>query len=121
MKYVKRQPCSTCPFRVNSLQGYLGPESIESITRSTHGEFGWACHESIAGKPSDSKGLVDTNRYGQACIGAVLSATKSCKSYRPGPLSDLQQKLRRDKKQPDVLDTWQFSKYHSQKLGVSRE
>lgn len=113
MKYIARPPCKTCPFRKDSLQGYLGPETVESIEKVVHGEgLGWSCHESIAGKPTMTDGKVDVRKYGTACTGAILSATKSCKSYREGPLADLQRTMRGHKSTSDILNAWEFRAYH---------
>lgn len=39
-----RVPCSDCPFRRNSLPGWLGTQSPEQFIQRAHGEYTYNCH-----------------------------------------------------------------------------
>lgn len=97
------------------MQGYLGPETIESIQPFVHREVPWACHTSIMGKPTMKNGLVDTSKHGSACVGAVICATKSAKAYRGGPLRKLQLAMKDHPAVEEILSWWEFVKYHTLK------
>jgi hypothetical protein len=46
MKINLRKPCSQCPFRRNSLRGWLGPWDVEQLLHHLgRGEF--PCHQTI--------------------------------------------------------------------------
>lgn len=110
-----KPPCKECPFIKGCMKGWLGPDNADQVMQKVHSEQGYVCHMSIHQKPTIEGGGVDINKYGHQCIGAILHANQSCKSYRDPGLWQLQQDLRKefgDKYEGKVLDFLEFREYH---------
>lgn len=121
MKTIKKPICNECPFRKNSLRGWLGPDSPEEVIQKVHGEGGYVCHMSIAGKPQmDDSGLVDGTKYGHQCIGAIQHASVSCKRYRQPDLEKLRLELK-DEDKSNILNYPEFIAHHTLKLKGKRK
>jgi hypothetical protein len=41
---IMPKPCNECPWRINSAQGWLGPNTAEEWVKLAHGEELIACH-----------------------------------------------------------------------------
>lgn len=65
-----RKPCSDCPWRRDSLAGWLGDQSKEAWLQDVHGEARIDCHTLI----------------GPQCAGAAIFRSNVCKSPRDGSL-----------------------------------
>ena len=109
-KCTKKVPCKECPFKPSSLGGWLGPDKPQEVLLQVHGEGGYPCHMSTTAV--QGMGLPDSEIL--QCCGAVLHATKSHKSYRPGPLADMQRRLEREKisKGIEILGYKEFLEHH---------
>lgn len=105
MRYDKRIPCKECPFRKDSIRGWLGPDTPEEVIAQVHGEGGYPCHMSTE-RAVKMEILYDDI---QQCAGAVHHATAYFKLYRPGPLAQMQRRL--EKKPYPVLGR-EFVQYH---------
>lgn len=87
MKISLRPPCRECPFLKKSIPGWLGPDTAESVWAKVHGdnEFGYPCHmdvDKVADQTQDDEELwrEDPDSVEQ-CVGALIHAKKTCKSY----------------------------------------
>lgn len=77
---VRRNPCGDCPWRVNSLPGWLGPHSADEWLAMAHGEGPIACHTTIVG---DENGDGDWDHPDiLQCAGAARFRANVCKSPR---------------------------------------
>lgn len=116
MKCIKKKVCAECPFRKNAIPGWLGPDTALEVTQKVHSEHGYVCHMSIDKKPTDEQGRVDVSKHGHQCIGAIIHANLSCKTYRPeNPLSALQVECEGMEKEYEILKHPEFIKYHTRK------
>lgn len=72
-------PCDECPWRRDSLAGYLGPLDAEGWIQHAHGDFPIACHKTIAPKIGqaewDDPGI-------RQCRGAASFRANVCKEPR---------------------------------------
>jgi hypothetical protein len=88
MKFTLRPPCAECPFLKKSLPGWLGPDSPESVWAKVHSddEFGYSCHMDVD-KVAKVNEDADTESWRfdpdgtEQCVGALLHAKKTAKSY----------------------------------------
>jgi hypothetical protein len=73
MKFVSQQ-CKQCPFRKNSLPGWLGNYDVGSIFRAIWKGFPFFCHSAInyKSKTWETKAMKD----GKLCVGGLLFAHK---------------------------------------------
>lgn len=108
MKNNKRKMCSECPFRKNSMPGYLGPHTPEGLLKIVHGEGGFACHMDI-----------DKVKYGgkdfsklEQCAGAILHGIKSGKSFRHPQLQAQQKALKGSTELNNTLGLREFMEHH---------
>jgi hypothetical protein len=113
--FKAKRPCKECPFIKGCAKGWLGPDTADEVMQKVHSEQGYVCHMSIAGKATLPDGTVDIQEHGHQCIGALLHANQSCKSYRDPKLWSLQRQL--DKLygvefKEKVLDLLEFRAYH---------
>lgn len=120
MKHEKKRPCGECPFYNDSLPGWLGNDSPQAVIDAVNSEGGYACHMSIDRVIRKGGGVIHNGKLCanvdevQQCVGAILCATKSFKLYRKGPLRSQQDCLDRlDEDRSNILDTWEFLKYHA--------
>lgn len=115
-------PCKECPFIRGCVKGWLGPDTPEEVMEKVHSEAGYVCHMSIAGKPQLPDGTIDVQKYGHQCIGALLHATISCKSYRDPVMNQHQRAVAErflESLRDDVLDALEFRVYHGAKLNAT--
>ena len=113
LKCKKTTPCKECPFLRTSIPGWLGPDTAEEVMQKVHGEGGYVCHTSIDGKPNLDDGTVDVAKYGHQCIGAVISASLSCKSYRDPNLNNLQKECKGMENTYPILGRMEFMTHHA--------
>lgn len=98
-------PCNECPFRKDSIQGYLGPwPSPQDLVEQAFSEAGFACHKTVkvSGVPEGTS----------ICAGSLACANLSAKQYRDHILRNYQTMVGiRD----DVWTAWDFVKYHGKR------
>lgn len=87
---VTAKPCNDCPWRRNSLPGWLGPFNAGEWLLLAHGEAAIACHLTIADSDEDGNG--DWNQPGmRQCAGAAIFRANICKSPRNPEIARLPQ------------------------------
>jgi hypothetical protein len=101
--------CPDCPFRKDSIPGWLGPHSMEEIMNNFTHEFAWTCHMKRDNK-SDHKTI-------PVCKGFLISAKKSAHSFgktdEGKKLNDLIINMTISEKEKDlVMNKFEFIKYH---------
>lgn len=110
---LRKQICSECPFRKNSLPGWLGPHSLDQILNSQRDEIPFSCHK----ERTDNSTVSDiASGKLHICRGWMASANKSCKLFGTHPVygEELKQ-LQKDIDPKDVekvMDKHQFKKHH---------
>lgn len=73
MKYTLKQPCENCPFRPDSMKGWLGEERAEQIITSlTEQGQTFSCHKT--NQFDDDTG--EACQEGQHCAGALILLEK---------------------------------------------
>lgn len=77
MKTDLRKPCNECPFRKNSLAGWLGPWSAPELLFSL-GRTPFPCHKTISGEGDQ----LITDDSLQGCAGAAIFLNRKCELSR---------------------------------------
>jgi hypothetical protein len=75
-----KQPCNQCPFRRNSLPGYLGEASYnpeEFLQTIEHSPI--PCHRLVDWSADDSQIQAELMKFEHPCIGALQFLKNSCK------------------------------------------
>jgi hypothetical protein len=106
-----KEPCSECPFRKNSLPGWLGPyanplELVTIINNETH----FACHLTM---DSDDLEDADTSKY-RYCRGALQFMIKNGKLPRDHKLAELR-KLCKNDDISNIMDLPELLYHHDEK------
>ena len=70
------KPCGQCPFRKNSIKGYLGGFTIEETLKTAQSESSFVCHK-----------VRESNKE-EECAGRLLFASKTCKKFKNKDLED---------------------------------
>jgi hypothetical protein len=107
-KVTKKQhtsPCSDCPFRRDSIPGWLGTLSVEDWVQLAHGEGAADCHTT---KQPGGKG-------GWACAGLAIYRANICKSPRDAKAM----RLKPDTKL--VFSFGEFRKHHTEGIKVVKK
>lgn len=74
-------PCDDCPWRRNSIKGWLGPQTADEWLALAHADGPIACHQTI--KHADENGEADWDDPGlRQCRGAAIFRANICKSPR---------------------------------------
>ena len=73
---ARPNPCGECPWRRDSLPGWLGPWTAEEWAALAHSDQPIACHTSI-----EVEGSWDTSGIRQ-CAGSAIMRANLCKSPR---------------------------------------
>lgn len=79
MKSPKTQPCAQCPFKRQSLPGYLGADDPESFITKTMADMEMPCHMSVDYEDPDWESTLDD---AQQCAGAAIMFSNMCKLSR---------------------------------------
>lgn len=102
MKNNLLNPCDECPFRKNSIPGWLGAETAESTFHHVTNEGDFACHK------TRSKPLSLMSR----CKGSLLFLKKACKS--PKYNEELKVALKKEKGDTsNILLVNEFFNHHN--------
>lgn len=91
-------PCSECPWRTESLRGYLGPLSAEEWTEVARSEEPIACHRTLPGGKNPW-----THPATRQCRGAAAYRQNTCKM--PRNPDDAANTTRHDPRTPDIRET----------------
>jgi hypothetical protein len=113
MKFDYKSPCSACPFRTNSLKGWLGNYTPEGVIVAIQHDQPFFCHkhveETIGYDDPEwrEKALEDA----QHCAGALIFANKLCKLSRIPEVAAAQRNV--DKDQKILFPPSEFVKHHT--------
>ena len=112
--YERKKMCDDCPFRAKSLQGWLGPYTVDDFEKIIHSETGMICHTAI--DDMKVKGYEDDEieEYGQHCIGMFRYRNNVCKTSRDSVIEAYQDSLKKVKDEP-VIGAFEFRKHHEDK------
>ena len=115
MKLRRLNPCNECPFRKNSIDGWLGPWSPQGMLQQVHGEAGLGCHVDVAAKLKKSPKMTDGDlaEKTHVCVGSLKHADKSFKSYRNTELREFQDRVAAAGDNENILDRWEFLEHHA--------
>lgn len=120
MVLKRLRTCRECPFRRNSVPGWLGPWTIEKIQAQAHGEFGLSCHTSEDRMLKLHPELEDLLLSGDPkfyekihiCVGSIYHANASGKLYQNKTLQRFQKRLGLN---PNILGLFDFVAHHGKK------
>ena len=96
----QKTPCRECPFKRDSAKGWLGGFSPEDTRQEALAEHGFDCH------------LTRSSTNPKQCAGALLFATRVCKSFRDKDLEKARKALSSKEALESVLG-FDFVEYHS--------
>jgi hypothetical protein len=109
MKLAHKVPCRQCPWRDNSLQGYLGGTAPEVYADAVRGNHVPVCHMNDYG-PDDSRSAF--------CAGALATMKNACiAAYTPHGAEQARQKV--DRRDDCFVHPIAFYEYHAGKSYVS--
>lgn len=110
--------CNECLFSNQSLKGWLGCHSVESIQKDLRLEMLFSCH--LQRKDNLDQNIAEVqNGQQNICRGFLLSAIKSFKLFGSNPISGLALKELtksmqiKDSELETILDIREFEKHHS--------
>lgn len=96
---VTKRPCGQCPFRKDSVKGYLGGFTIEETLEVAKSEHPFDCHK--------TRGTDNTKE----CSGRLLFATKTCKSFKNAELEKLRLETKESNSTDNILG-FDFRQHH---------
>jgi hypothetical protein len=109
MKSQKR-PCNECPFRKESLSGWLGGfESPQELYKLALAEIPFSCHQ-----PENLSDMEDRSKL--QCAGRLAFAVKACKSFRDPELEMLRMNVKSSTDLNSILGINEFVEHHSNKI-----
>lgn len=114
LKICKRI-CKECPFKKDSLQGWLGNHTTDSILEQINLEMPFSCHMVREDNEKINNIKLLEGEHG-ICRGYIATATVSAKRFGGNPIYGEQMKnlqdeiIQEDKEQ--VMNKWNFKKYH---------
>lgn len=98
-KKQHKSPCSDCPFRRDSIPGWLGELTVDDWVRLAHGEGKADCHTQVRG-----------NGEGWACAGLAIYRANVAKSVHDPNA------LRLPPDRVNVFSFGEFKKHHESKM-----
>jgi len=78
------KPCSQCPYRRQSLQGYLGESDPEEFMELTMSDYPMPCHQTVDYREPQWKKKWEAGQVGKLCAGALIFFANICKRSRDG-------------------------------------
>jgi len=117
MKFEMKKPCNNCPFRTDSLKGWLGSARAKEISFSIiHQQGTFPCHKTVDYDREDEEGSGVVTQDSQHCAGAMIMLEHMKK---PNQMMRIAERLgfydyrKLDMKSPVFKNDKQFIKYHS--------
>lgn len=109
--YKQTVMCAECPFRANSVKGWLGPATAQEVKDLVHGEGFYFCHVDIdkkraAGIPEDMQ-----NDLTQHCVGFLRYRASVCKRGWDREQADAQDRLEGIPDAP-IIAPFKFLEHH---------
>lgn len=100
-----KKPCAACPFKEDSLRGWLGGETVQSTLDFVNREVDFACHKTRHKKEENMS----------RCKGYLLFMKKQCKL--PKYNKDLEKCVREidynEAQESNILSVPNFIKHHT--------
>jgi hypothetical protein len=93
------KPCGQCPFKKNSIKGYLGGFTIEETLETAKSEHSFICHKTRE-TPNQKE-----------CSGRLLFASKVCKSFKNPELEKLRLEAKENNSTENILG-FDFKEHH---------
>lgn len=113
MACKKKKPCDDCPFRKNSLPGWLGPHSVEEFVQYYQMDYPYPCHKTLV--EERDAGDLELRDGEHICIGLVHTRNNSCKRARDNQSSLRQEEIRlKGEKNECFTHISQFVKHHEE-------
>ena len=113
MKYTKTEPCSECPFRKKSLQGWLGRNSPIQMATDALSEVHLPCHVMVDYEDEDwHEKIYEDGSKVEHCAGARACAKKSGQLPRDETLRKMQEELQSSAIE-ECMDAPTFLNYHN--------
>jgi hypothetical protein len=109
--YSRTKMCGECPFRANSVPGWLGPHSIEDIETYIQSDSIFICHETIVAMKRRGCSAKKIEDEGQHCVGFMRHMSAHCKLSRDFERAGFQARLK-DIPDTPVLKRGMFRTYH---------
>lgn len=102
--------CPECPFRKDSIPGWLGPHKLEEILDNFTYEFAWTCHR-------ERDGISDHTKI-PICKGFLICSKKSAHSFGKTDIgkemNNIIKNLNISEKENDlIMNKFEFKKYHN--------
>jgi Family of unknown function (DUF6283) len=96
-------PCDECPFRINSLNGWLGGFTPSETQRIALSESDFQCHKTR-----------ETGKE-RSCAGRFLFAANCFKQFRVKEMNEIMNRLieKNPLHKKQILDFTNFNKHHS--------
>ena len=113
-RITMKKPCDECPFRKNSLPGWLGPWEALGLHRYVmDSEKPFSCHMTIRDKVDLVSGEETTTSVEntELCVGSILYMNKGGKLARDPFLAEQQDRFEKDSTE-DILSVKQFLEHH---------
>jgi len=82
IRKARKTPCDDCPFRRDSLPGWVGDSTPEDFIQTTMADVPMPCHKTLDYNDSDWKRDWDTGAAGLLCAGALTFFANTCKLSR---------------------------------------
>jgi hypothetical protein len=79
MRSDLKAPCMACPFKRDSLAGYLGASSPEQFIETTMQDYSMPCHMTV---DYENEHWEDDLDLAQQCTGAAIFFSNMCKLSR---------------------------------------
>lgn len=95
-----KRPCGQCPFRKDSAKGYLGGFTVEETLEVAKSEHQFDCHKT---RETDNT---------KECVGRLLFATKTCKSFKDPELEALRLHAKETNSTENILG-FDFKQHHN--------
>lgn len=111
--------CNECPFRKDSVPGWLGGFSVDDTLDAQQFEQLFSCHKTRVDDPEENQRKVESGEI-PICRGFLISAKLSCKIFGQHPITGkalykLQDGLViSDDEKSLILTIWKFREYHEQ-------
>ncbi len=110
--------CGECPFRKDSLQGWLGGETIEDTLNAQQFEQLFSCHTHRTDDVVENERLIRDGKQ-PICKGFLLSAKLSAKMFGQNVANGAELKRLTnemtisDEEKENTLKRWEFREHHT--------
>ncbi len=111
-----RKPCNDCPFRKNSLKGWLGGVSVQETIQIAHSEYDFQCHKTRVSEEDyeHEEDYLEAEEKIQHCVGRLLYAAKNFKMFRRKDLQELTDELEKENSMDNILNFKEFKEHHGE-------